>query len=581
MIAAMDEPRAAVARRTVLCRRPVWTFRRAGTVLGVLLGLAGSVSPAAAKSYTAERLESVVRLLPDGALDVVETIVFRFEDGTFRQVFREIPTRRTDGVTVTAAEMGGRRLPWGSEPGTAEVDYRSNRVRVVWHFSAVEGGTRSFTLRYQVRGAVRRTGAGDLLHWRATPGEHEYRVESAAIVFELPIPPAGTPEIQSRRTRAPSVTVEGARVRVESGEIRKNGWIEASLRFPTGAIAATPPAWQQRADAVAARAWTWIITAALVVVAGLLLLFALRQGYNPPPAGISERDRHQPSPPDGLAPPIAGALAANGRVTLEHAMAALFSLADRGLLEIREKPRGAFGQRDFVVTRRGQPAAPAAAEEAALQIAFRKKDRQEESVSLSQARSRLMSRSRSFSRALHTELEAMGLLDASRRRIRDRYNRLGIWLLVAAGPLAAPAALLTEANGGWPLLIPGAVAVLGAAAFIFGGTITPLSDEGARRAAGWRAYRRYLTAVAQDKDSAAGLAVDAVLPVAVALGTAHAWSKYLKRHGHTPPGWFHPATGDASAAFPALVASWGAGAGSGASGGSGGGAAGGGASGAG
>lgn len=570
-----------MARRTLFFRQPRRTFRCAATVLGMLVGVLAGAAPAVAKSYSAERLESVVRLLPDGALDVVETIVFRFEDGTFRQVFREIPTRRTDGITVTAAEMEGRRLPFGSEPGTAEVDHRSNRVRVVWRFSPVEGVTRSFTLRYQVRGAVRRTGAGDLLHWRATPGEHEYRIESATIVFELPMPPAGAPEIETRRTAAPTLTGDAAEVRIDSGTIRKNGWIEASLRFPPGAVAATPPAWQRHAEAVAARAWTWIITAALILAAGLILLFALRQGYNPPPAGLSEGGWHQPSPPDGLAPPMAGALAANGHITLEHAMAALFALADRGLLEIREKPRGTFGQREFVLTRRGRPVDATAAEQAALAIAFRKKDREEEAVSLSQARSRLMSHSRAFSKALRAEMEGLGLLDASRGRIRDRYNRLGLWLLLAAGLLVAPAALLTDANGGWPMLIPGAVALVGAAAFIFGGTITPLSDEGVRRAAGWRAYRRYLTAVAQDKHSAAGLTVDAILPTAVALGAAHAWSKYLKRHGHPPPGWFHPVAGDASAAFPALVASWGAGASSGGSGASAGGAAGGGSSGAG
>ena len=41
-----------------------------------------------AKSYTAERFDSLIRVLPGGAIEVTETIVFTFEDGTFTYVFR-------------------------------------------------------------------------------------------------------------------------------------------------------------------------------------------------------------------------------------------------------------------------------------------------------------------------------------------------------------------------------------------------------------------------------------------------------------------------------------------------------------
>ena len=45
-------------------------------------------APVSAKTYSAERYDSIVRLLPDGVLDVTETVVFRFESGTFKEVFR-------------------------------------------------------------------------------------------------------------------------------------------------------------------------------------------------------------------------------------------------------------------------------------------------------------------------------------------------------------------------------------------------------------------------------------------------------------------------------------------------------------
>src|SRR5687767_5901446 len=89
---------------------------RALIVAGLALACA---APALAKSYTAERFDVLVRVQPDGTLDVTETVLFRFDDGTFREVWRDIPTRRTDGVEFISAEMDGQRLPPGTEIGTA------------------------------------------------------------------------------------------------------------------------------------------------------------------------------------------------------------------------------------------------------------------------------------------------------------------------------------------------------------------------------------------------------------------------------------------------------------------------------
>src|SRR5687768_9277925 len=143
--------------------------------------------PAAAKSYSADRFDSVVRVLPDGTLDVTETVVFRFTDGTFKEVFREIPVRRTDGIEVIRAEMAGQLMPFGTEMGTVEVGQRNGRVRVLWRFRPVDHVTREFVLNYRVRGVVRQEEGADVLVWRATPGEHRYDIASSTLRFELPV----------------------------------------------------------------------------------------------------------------------------------------------------------------------------------------------------------------------------------------------------------------------------------------------------------------------------------------------------------------------------------------------------------
>ena len=100
-----------------------------------------------------------------------------------------------------------------------------------------------------------------------------------------------------------------------------------------------------------------------------MLLFALRQNYDPPPREAGVRWDSM-IPPDPTLPAVAGALAANGQPQLEHAMATLFSLAERGVIAIREDPKGRFGQRDFSITFQRLASQLAPHEEVALDIVF-------------------------------------------------------------------------------------------------------------------------------------------------------------------------------------------------------------------
>ena len=67
-----------------------------------------------------------------------------------------------------------------------------------------------------------------------------------------------------------------------------------------------------------------------------------------------------------------------------------------------------------------------------------------------------------------------------------------------------------------------------------------------RRGHRWRAYRDYLSKVARGREPSTGVAVSNVLPIAIALGLAGAWAKFLKMQRLAAPGWFHalPSGGD-------------------------------------
>jgi hypothetical protein len=556
----------------------------------LLLWLVGlSAVPAQAKSYSAERFDSHIRILAGGAVEVTETVVFRFVDGPFTFVFREIPKRGTDSIEVVRATMDGRALPTGNQPGQVEIGGNS-RLRVQWHFAEpVSNSTHTFTLAYHVHGVVRQSEDGDLLAWRALPQQHAYAIDSSTIEIEHPAPLALPPAVESRRAAVPwtqfSATAadgQGQTVRLRASGIGKNGWVEARLYFAPGSVIASPPLWQaaqERADALAP---SWLWAAALVAAAGFVLLWSLRLRDDQPRrdttfAGTSA------APPDSMPPAIAGALAADGRVSLAHAMATLFSIADRGAIVIKEGPR-TFGQRAFTLDRGGARLALASHEQAALDLAFGGAQEQERQVSLSKARRRLQSHIGRFRDAVHGEMTAMGLIDARRKAAHVRYGAvsLGLLLLGAAGLFVAAVALVPRYRG-WSLIVPAAVIVVGLVGFIFQGATTQLSDAGQRAGERWRAYQKHLKEVAREQAHLGAESPSGVLPFAVALGLAAVWAKFAKSRPSLVPPWFQAeAASDASGSFHAFVAYGGSpGGGHGGGGGAGGGAAGGGGSGAG
>jgi hypothetical protein len=260
-------------------------------------------------------------------------------------------------------------------------------------------------------------------------------------------------------------------------------------------------------------------------------------------------------------------------------MGTLFALADRGEILIREEPKR-LGSRNFTLARHGAARSLAAHEQAALDVAFRSKQGQEDRVSLGKARSRLQSHSGQFRDAVNREMSAMGLLDPERRAVHARYGAFSLVIILLGAALFIAAGFLVREYRGWPLLVPAAVILVGLAGFVFQGATTPLSNEGLRKGERWRAYQKHLKEVARREAHLTAESPSRVLPFAVALGLAAAWAKFVKAEPTQVPPWFQAlSAADENGAFYAFVGQGGhAGGGGGAGAG---GAAGGGASGAG
>ena len=548
------------------------------TLCALLLAIG---TTAEGKTYVAERYHSNVEVLRGGTLRVTETVTLRFEEGTFTQFFRRVPTRSTDGIEFVSASMDGQIFTAGDGPGHVEIERSSSRLRVTWRFPPVANTSRTFALTYLVHGTVRQEAHADAVGWTLLPTEHDYRIESVAAEIVLPIAPSAQPTLETRRVGESTVAVDGTRVRVDGRNIGKNGWIEAWVRTPRGSIVDAAPAWQQREEHARQRSGAWVLAASVIFVAGVALLLGIRQGYDPPPEDLSPSTAWS-APPDPLPPPLAGVLLTNGTANLEHAMAAIISLADRGDIRIEETSRS-LGQRAFSITRTSTGGALTPVDERTLEIIFKGRHGAETTVTLAKARSRLTQHLRRFREVVNPEMKAAGLLDEDRQAVRRRFLGAGLTALVAAAVMAMAMVVvqLPRQYGGWPLLLPVALGVVAIVAFIAHAAHTPLSNEGVRRSNQWRGFRRYLREVARDREAAPGdAAVGQLLPFAVALGVASGWSAYLKRHRSAAPPWFRAASGDGAnpgVAFAAFVSTGGSGAGSH---GGGGGAAGGGASGA-
>ncbi|MEO6214263.1 MAG: DUF2207 domain-containing protein, partial [Vicinamibacterales bacterium] len=204
-------------------------------LLFLLLFLLLFASSAHASSYTAERFDSRVEVMTGGSLRVTETMVFRFESGTFTRVFRTIPTRRTDGVEFISASMDNVPMPEGDGPGHVR-RRRQNGVRIEWLFAPTGPSTHTFVLTYEVAGVAHRVDGSDVVAWRALPTEHAYRIEASRIEIVSPAQVLGTPALEMRRVGQYHIEQTGSGVAVEASAIGKNGWLEISLRFDEGSV---------------------------------------------------------------------------------------------------------------------------------------------------------------------------------------------------------------------------------------------------------------------------------------------------------------------------------------------------------
>lgn len=531
---------------------------RKALVTLVLLAVLALPAAAQEKSYSADRFDVDVAVQSGGSLRVTETVDFRFVGGPFSYVFREIPTDKTDGIVNIQAGADGIPWPQGTGPGEVEIE-DGNPIRVTWHLSPTSNRVQTFDLSYDALGVVEQNETADILTWQALPESYEYTIAGSEVRFTFPTSAAlvSTPVLVESRG---DVTIGENWVRIASGNLGPDEPQIVRLNFAPGSLISTPPAWQAQQQAINDLAWLWAVLAGVILVGGGAAILLGARRYSRPAQraeGISY------VPPSDLSPAIAGVVAGDGTgIGWQHALATLFALANRGVIEIAELgDRKWYQGADFEVTLLETPTDLSPEEQALYDMLFTDKAGRHITTLTGTEMSKLVTSGRwnTYKDVLKNEMILADLISPKRQAAVQRFVILGVLLLFGAAALFVAALLLGSSLGYWTLLPVGAVAVLGILAFLIAATISTRSERGEQIAAMWRPYRRYLEQAAKGKERIPNPELFAqYLPYAVAFGVAENWAKQNEKAGwDEAPTYFRSigVQGDAStAAFIAILA---------------------------
>jgi uncharacterized protein (TIGR04222 family) len=516
----------------------------------VALLLAGTAL--ADKSYRAERFDVQIDLQADGSALVTETVEFYFEGGDFTYAFRDISVTETDGISFIEAYMDRVPMPPGTQAGQVEVA-GGNPLKVTWHF-APTSGPHLFTVRYRAAGVVRK-GDADTVIWRAIPEDHDYSIARSTITITYP----SQASLLQQPTLSRSYETSSAdhTVTLTTGSLGQDEQLLVTASFASGSLTQNTPAWQIRKSEVQA-ATAQAVPAGLIaglatLVLGGLALFAY--------ARSDQRDLNLGSVINTASPPADVPPAVVGKLTgkQHNVMAAVFDLAQRGVLEIREQ-KGFLGARKYILSRKetGLPLQPQ--EQGLLQALFKPG---EADTHLDQIATRLQSHHKLFDEPLEQQLVQRGWLDEDRKQKRNRLFMAGLAAMVFGtfiifGTICSGAAV---GSGEWAA-VTGGLAGIGIALFLlsiiilmYAASFSPLTPAGEEQKARWESFARYLKGVSRGEESAIRPDYfERYLAYAVVFGLGTNWAKYFDRLGGVPlPAWFHAMAGS-NGDFGAMIA---------------------------
>jgi len=539
------------------------------------------------KEYSAERFDASIDVQEGGSLIVTETVTFKFVGGPFTFVFRDIPTDKTDGISILSAGMDDQTLQQGTGAGQVEITY-DNPMKVTLHFAPVSDQNHTFVLTYRVLGVFQKTKDADLLSWNALPTNYAYAIRSSTITVSY-LNQAILPGAPVVVRGSAQVTTTPGKVTFTAHDLQPNSPLEIGLKFRPGSVITTAPHWQQLQDQAIALIPLYLVGGVVIFIFGSLSLIWYYRRYRRRSSFTEEEISPVTSPPDNLPPAVAGALLST-TPNWNNALATLFDLANRGVLSISqsEQPKKWYrAHPEFLIELQSQPSDLRPHERGLLALLFESKQGMQRSTSVSNVSRTYTSRNKRFNKPLKQEMTAMGLFDAERQRIRRRFGVIGLLLFILSCITIFICLLFGIPAGVWPIVfLPLGVIAISVMASVLWLMFSTLSDKGRQDSVRWKAFSQYLREITRGKELDMPPEVfERYLTYAATFGLAEKWVKYFQKQGMAVvPPWFHSlatASADHLSYFVTMIVVTHAVGGTSGGAGGGGGAAGGGASGAG
>jgi type II secretory pathway pseudopilin PulG len=525
-------------------------------VLTLLPAVAWLANPTAANAqsqqYHMDNYDSRITVNPDGSLDIVETLAYSFDSGTFRRGLRVWDLEKLDSITeVKVTETtDGQEAPYtfGSfDPDetrnpparTYGLENTGGQLRLRWIYGQTSNAKRSFQVSYHVNGAIRVYDDRDELQWYAVPPDWGSDIDKSEVIVTFP---AGADTSGWTTEAVPSFANIGKQGNVitYSTVSGLGGGFEVGAKVPKGVLAATKPSWQESVDNRERLRPLLdvglLLLSALVLVGGIMWGISrwYRRGRDLP---VKLPIDYMAEPPSDLPPGLVGTLL-DESADVRDVISTVVDQGQKGNLTITETQRGGLlSSPDFEYTMTGG-AVDYRYEQMVLNALFRGG---QQSVQLSDLKNSFYTSLPAIYTEMYQTLVALKYFPENPQAVRARNIGLGV-SVIGLGALVFFGGFVFGDMFSWMILALGAaLAIVGIVWAILGAAMPRKTDKGAEETAKWRAFQRYLEQIQTYTNvQEAADRFQKYLPYAVALGVDQQFVRQFNSVPQAMPTWYHP-----------------------------------------
>ena len=511
----------------------------------ITIGLVFPFSAALAFSTRELRIEnfqSETVVMPDGTIDVTETIQAHFIGGPWHGLYRTIPVEYVtpQGLNYSlfldvkrVTDASGRALKYET---SRERHYRKLKI----YISDADNSTQTISIEYTVSDALRFFDDHDEFYWNVTGDEWDIPIQSASARIILP---EGTTNIRANvftgayRSRAQNADVDiagnGVEVRTRD-PLRLHEGLTVAVAFDKGFVH-EPTAANKLALFLRSN---WPLG---IPIAAFTVMFYLwwTRGRDPRLHPIAA----QYEPPDQLTPGEVGTLVDNS-ADMRDITASIVDLAVRGYIVIEEHQKdrmlGLMHDKDynFIVQKNRTEWSKLKPHEQTLLEGLFTTGTVGESVSMSSLENHFYTNLPGIKSNIFSSLVADGYYKRSPDSVRSGYIAVGaiLGLLLVFGGLKIASSL-----GMAPLTFIVAGVISGAIICGFGWFMPAHTEQGARALEGVLGFEDFLVHVESDRFNRmikTPEMFEKFLPFAMALGVEKNWSRAFQGIMTQPPQWY-------------------------------------------